>query len=200
MNLPNKLTVMRMALIPLFLVFMLVESIPHRYLIAAVIFAAASFTDYLDGHIARRDGLVTNFGKLMDPLADKLLVFSALVCFIELEMSSALIVFIILAREFLVTSVRLIAAEQGTVIAADIWGKIKTVSQIIWVLVALIALWMEESWPLFMTVPPGNSAPPAPVIFLIGLSFVVQTVVVILTVFSGFHYIWKNRALLGDIK
>ena len=70
MNLPNKLTVMRMALIPVFLVFMLVESIPHRYLIAAVIFAAASFTDYLDGHIARRDGLVTNFGKLMDPLAD----------------------------------------------------------------------------------------------------------------------------------
>ena len=142
MNLPNKLTVMRMALIPVFLVFMLVESIPHRYLIAAVIFAAASFTDYLDGHIARRDGLVTNFGKLMDPLADKLLVFSALVCFIELEMSSALIVFIILAREFLVTSVRLIAAEQGTVIAADIWGKMKTVSQIIWVLVALIALWL----------------------------------------------------------
>lgn len=200
MNLPNKLTVMRMALIPVFLVFMLVESIQHRYLIAAVIFAAASFTDYLDGHIARRDGLVTNFGKLMDPLADKLLVFSALVCFIELEMSSALIVFIILAREFLVTSVRLIAAEQGTVIAADIWGKMKTVSQIIWVLIALIALWLEESWPLFMTVSPGASAPPAPVIFLIGLSFVIQTIVVILTVFSGFNYIWKNRSLLGDIK
>ena len=191
MNLPNKLTVMRMALIPVFLVFMLVESIPHRYLIAAVIFAAASFTDYLDGHIARRDGLVTNFGKLM---------VSALVCFIELEMSSALIVFIILAREFLVTSVRLIAAEQGTVIAADIWGKMKTVSQIVWVLVALIALWLEESWPLFMTVSPGASAPPAPVIFLIGLSFVIQTIVVILTVFSGFNYIWKNRSLLGDIK
>lgn len=200
MNLPNKLTVMRMALIPVFLVFMLAESVPHRYLIAAVIFAAASFTDYLDGHIARRDGLVTNFGKLMDPLADKLLVFSALVCFIELEMSSALIVFIILAREFLVTSVRLIAAEQGTVIAADIWGKMKTVSQIVWVLIALTALWLEESWPLFMTVSPGASAPPAPVIFLIGLSFVVQTIVVILTVFSGFNYIWKNRSLLGDIK
>ena len=200
MNLPNKLTVMRMALIPVFLVFMLVESIPHRYLLAAVIFAAASFTDYLDGHIARRDGLVTNFGKLMDPLADKLLVFSALVCFIELEMSSALIVFIILAREFLVTSVRLIAAEQGTVIAADIWGKMKTVSQIIWVLIALIARWLEESWPLFMTVSPGASAPPAPGLFLIGLSFVIQTIVVILTVFSGFNYIWKNRSLLGDIK
>ena len=200
MNLPNKLTVMRMALIPVFLVFMLAESVPHRYLIAAVIFAAASFTDYLDGHIARRDGLVTNFGKLMDPLADKLLVFSALVCFIELEMSSALIVFIILAREFLVTSVRLIAAEQGTVIAADIWGKMKTVSQIVWVLIALTALWLEESWPLFMTVSPGASAPPAPVIFLIGLSFVIQTIVVILTVFSGCNYIWKNRSLLGDIK
>ena len=76
MNLPNKLTVMRMALIPFFLIFMLCDGIPHRYLIAAAIFGAASFTDYLDGHIARRDGLVTNFGKLMDPLADKLLVFS----------------------------------------------------------------------------------------------------------------------------
>ena len=112
-------------------------------------------------------------------------------------MSSALIVFIILAREFLVTSVRLIAAEQGTVIAADIWGKMKTVSQIIWVLVALIALWLEESWPLFMTVSPGASAPPAPVIFLIGLSFVIQTIVVILTVFSGFNYIWKTVRFLA---
>jgi len=80
MNLPNRLTVMRMALIPFFLIFMLCDGIPHRYLIAAAIFGAASFTDYLDGHIARRDGLVTNFGKLMDPLADKLLVFSALIC------------------------------------------------------------------------------------------------------------------------
>ena len=202
MNLPNKLTILRIILVPFFVLFMLLSGdiFPHHNLVALAIFGIASYTDHLDGKIARRDHLITNFGKLMDPLADKLLVFSALVCFIELEMSSALIVFIILAREFLVTSVRLIAAEQGTVIAADIWGKMKTVSQIIWVLVALIALWLEESWPLFMTVSPGASAPPAPVIFLIGLSFVIQTIVVILTVFSGFNYIWKNRSLLGDIK
>ena len=138
MNLPNKLTVMRMALIPFFLIFMLCDGIPHRYLIAAAIFGAASFTDYLDGHIARRDGLVTNFGKLMDPLADKLLVFSALICFLETGRASTLGTFIILAREFLVTSVRLIAAEQGRVIAADRYGKLKTVLQIVWVLYALL--------------------------------------------------------------
>ena len=196
MNLPNKLTMLRVLLIPVFMV-----CAANRWMLAAgIIFAAASLTEYFDGHLARKNNLVTDFGKFADPLADKLLVFSALVCFIELEMSSALIVFIILAREFLVTSVRLIAAEQGTVIAADIWGKMKTVSQIVWVLIALTALWLEESWPLFMTVSPGASAPPAPVIFLIGLSFVIQTIVVILTVFSGFNYIWKNRSLLGDIK
>ena len=125
------------ALIPVFLVFMLAESIPHRYLIAAVIFAAASFTDYLDGHIARRDGLVTNFGKLMDPLADKILVISALVCMVELGLTSAWFVIIIIAREFLVTSIRLLAVESGRVIPANNWGKAKTVSQMVAILAVL---------------------------------------------------------------
>lgn len=192
MNLPNKLTVIRMALIPVFLVFMLVPRIPHNFLWATIVFAAASFTDYLDGHIARRDGLVTNFGKLMDPLADKLLVFSALVCFIELGMTSGLVVFIILAREFLVTSVRLIAAEQGKVIAADIWGKLKTVFQIIWVLFTLITLWT-----MYSLLPTSASMPPTIMIYGV---IVLQWIVVGLTVFSGFNYIWNNRSLLSDIK
>lgn len=192
MNLPNKLTVLRMALIPVFLVFLLVEGIPWRFLWAAVVFGAASFTDYLDGHIARSRGLVTNFGKLMDPLADKLLVFSALICFLEYGRACTLGVFVILARELLVTSVRLIAAEQGRVIAADRLGKLKTVTQIIWVLYALLAMWIQ--WELLP--PSPNSFSPA---FLFG-DVVLQLVVVALTVVSGWNYVWKNRGLLSDIR
>ena len=192
MNLPNKLTVLRMALIPVFLVFMLVREIPGRFLIAAVIFAAASFTDYLDGHIARKEGLVTNFGKLMDPLADKLLVFSALICFLEYGRASTLGVFIILARELLVTSVRLIAAEQGTVIAADRLGKLKTVFQIVWVLYTLLAMWV--TWDLL----PPSAASYSPQ-FLFG-DVVLQFIVAALTVLSGWNYVWKNRELLSDIR
>ncbi len=192
MNLPNKLTVLRMALIPVFLVFLLVEGIPWRFLWAAVVFGAASFTDYLDGHIARSRGLVTNFGKLMDPLADKLLVFSALICFLEYGRACTLGVFVILARELLVTSVRLIAAEQGRVIAADRLGKLKTVTQIVWVLYALLAMWIQ--WELLP--PSPNSFSPA---FLFG-DVVLQLVVVALTVVSGWNYVWKNRGLLSDIR
>lgn len=186
MNLPNKLTLLRVALIPVFLVCMLSRGIPHRHLIAALIFAAASFTDYLDGHLARKHNLVTNFGKLMDPLADKLLVFSALCCFIPSGRASALAVFVILARELLVTSVRLIAVEQGVVIAADRLGKAKTVSQMVFVLYTLLAMWWV--WEI---------QPPSPVSysmeFLIGDGLLL--LVVILTLLSGFNYIWKNRAL-----
>ena len=192
MNLPNKLTVLRMALIPVFLVFLLVDGIPWRFLWAAVVFGAASFTDYLDGHIARSRGLVTNFGKLMDPLADKLLVFSALICFLEYGRACTLGVFVILARELLVTSVRLIAAEQGRVIAADRLGKLKTVTQIVWVLYALLAMWIQ--WELLP--PSPNSFSPA---FLFG-DVVLQLVVVALTVVSGWNYVWKNRGLLSDIR
>ncbi|WP_147539452.1 CDP-diacylglycerol--glycerol-3-phosphate 3-phosphatidyltransferase [Anaerotruncus rubiinfantis] len=192
MNLPNKLTVLRMALIPVFLIFMFADTIPWRYLWAAAVFGAASFTDYLDGNIARRDGLVTNFGKLMDPLADKLLVFSALICFIPLGRASALGVFVILARELLVTSVRLIAAEHGAVIAADKLGKLKTVFQIIWVLYTLFAMWV--TWDILPPSPHSYS-----VQFFIG-DVVLQLVVVVLTLLSGWNYIWKNRGLFDDIR
>ncbi len=192
MNLPNKLTVLRMAMIPVFLVFMLISSISHNFLWAAVVFAAASFTDFLDGYIARRDHLITDFGKFMDPLADKLLVVSALVCFIQYGMASALAVFIILAREFLVTSVRLLAAGNGKVIAADIWGKLKTVFQMIWVLYTLLVQWY-----MWSIMPAQYSTPPAAMIY--GVLFL-QWIVVGLTVFSGFNYLWQNRSLLADAK
>lgn len=137
MNLPNKLTVLRICLVPVFVFFMLAEFVPYRFVYAFVIFSVASYTDHLDGSIARKRGLITNFGKLMDPLADKILVMAALICFVKLDLASTICVIIIMIREFAVTSVRLIAVEQGKVIPANNWGKAKTVSQIVAILVVL---------------------------------------------------------------
>ena len=137
MNTPNKLTVLRMVLVPVFVVFLLMQNIPFGALLALVTFAAAAITDSLDGHLARKNNQITTFGKFLDPLADKLLVVSALICFIELELASSVAVLIIIAREFLVTSVRLVASGEGKVIAANIWGKLKTVSQMVVIIVVL---------------------------------------------------------------
>ncbi|MBC8570896.1 CDP-diacylglycerol--glycerol-3-phosphate 3-phosphatidyltransferase [Zongyangia hominis] len=188
MNLPNKLTVLRVLMIPVFLVFLLLDAIPHNYLWALIVFILASLTDMLDGKIARKHGLVTDFGKFMDPLADKLLVNAALICFIEKGLVMAVLVFIIIAREFLVTSLRLIAAGKGTVIAADIWGKVKTVCQII--AVCLIMLLQEL---LYAGVLPQN--------FPVGaVNAVSMWIVVVFTVLSGFNYLWKNRSCIASAK
>ncbi|MCI5598393.1 MAG: CDP-diacylglycerol--glycerol-3-phosphate 3-phosphatidyltransferase [Ruminococcus sp.] len=139
MNLPNKLTVSREIMIPIFVIVLLFNIVPapiNRY-IAVIIFMAASFTDYLDGHLARKYNLVTNFGKFMDPLADKLLVSAALISMVSLGDIPAWIVIIIISREFIITGFRLIAVENGIVIAASWWGKIKTVSQMIMIIVVL---------------------------------------------------------------
>lgn len=139
MNTPNKLTVARMIMVPFLVIFMLTGwgGSANRY-ICLVIFAAASITDWFDGHLARKNNLVTNFGKFMDPLADKLLVCSALICFIELGRLDAWIVIIIIAREFIISGFRLIAAENGVVIAANYWGKFKTVSQMIMIILLIL--------------------------------------------------------------
>lgn len=126
MNLPNKLTVLRAILVPVFVFFLLNDAGSFNKWIALVIFIVASLTDMLDGKIARKNGLVTNFGKFMDPLADKLLVCSALICFIELKKMPTWMVLIIIAREFIISGFRLVAAERGIVIAASMWGKYKT--------------------------------------------------------------------------
>ena len=137
MNLPNKLTILRIVMVPFFVFFLLADFVPHRYLFALLLFCAASYTDHLDGKIARRDHLVTNFGKLMDPLADKILVMSALICLVKLDLASTVCVILIMLREFSVTSIRLLAVEQGRVIAANNWGKAKTVSQMIAIITIL---------------------------------------------------------------
>ncbi len=137
MNTPNKLTVLRILMVPILIVFLMVKSIPNRFLFATIVFIIASFTDHLDGQIARKNGQITDFGKFLDPLADKMLVMSSFICFVELGLAGAVPVIIILMREFMVTSVRLIAMGEGKVIAANIWGKIKTVSQIIAIITIL---------------------------------------------------------------
>lgn len=134
MNLPNKLTVLRVVLIPFFLVSLMVDAIPYGKWIAVGIFVIASLTDLLDGKIARKYNLITNFGKFMDPLADKLLVCSAMIALIELDRIPAWVVIIIIAREFIISGFRLVASDNGIVIAAGWWGKVKTVVQMVMII------------------------------------------------------------------
>ena len=142
MNLPNKLTLLRVILIPFFLLFMYID-FPFHYAVALVIFAAASITDALDGKIARKRGLVTNFGKFLDPLADKVLVIAALTVFVDLNdvNMGAIPLIIITAREFMVSGLRLLAADSGVVVAAGIWGKLKTALTI--VAIVAILFWLS---------------------------------------------------------
>ncbi len=140
MNLPNKLTLLRIILVPFFIIAMLVN-FPFHYLVAGCIFGIASVTDTLDGKIARSRNLVTDFGKFADPLADKILVLTALVCFLQVGLLGsfgAIPVIIVLFREFAVSGIRLVAASSGKVVAANIWGKIKTVSQMVGISVIFV--------------------------------------------------------------
>lgn len=138
MNTPNKLTILRVLMVPLFMIFMLYDSIPYARWIGAALFVAAFFTDWLDGYLARKNGQVTNFGKIMDPLADKMLVTAALVCLTAEGSISPWVSVIILAREFVVSGIRIAAASEGNVIAASIWGKAKTMWQFIALTLALL--------------------------------------------------------------
>ena len=142
MNLPNKLTILRVILIPFFVAALLAGGgqIPVLRYLAAAIFIVASLTDMLDGKIARKYNLVTNFGKFMDPLADKLLVCAALICLVELRQIPAWMVIVIVSREFTISGFRLVAAEQGIVIAASYWGKFKTTFQMIAVILMILNL------------------------------------------------------------
>lgn len=137
MNLPNKLTLLRIILVPFFVAAMLVP-FPLHYLAALAIFGAASITDLFDGKIARKRNLVTNFGKFSDPLADKILVMAALLCMVQLGICDCIIVIVVLFREFAVMSVRLLAASEGKVVAANIWGKVKTVTQMVAIIIIFV--------------------------------------------------------------
>lgn len=140
MNLPNKLTVLRVCLVPIFVLVLLLSNksdIGFFRILPLIIFVGAAITDTLDGQIARKHNLITDFGKFMDPLADKLLVCSALICFIEIDYISSWIVILIIAREFIISGFRMLASSKGVTIAANIWGKLKTVIQMLLVIVIL---------------------------------------------------------------
>lgn len=178
MNLPNKLTVLRMILVPVFLIFLLVESIPYHALWALLTFAAASITDCLDGKIARKYHLITTFGKFLDPLADKILVLAAMIALIPLGLCPAVVIIIVIAREFAVTSLRLVAASEGVVIAAGKSGKVKTAVQMVSIVAILLGLAVAE----FVTLP----------FSLVLVSQVLMWITAALAVYSGAEYLIKN--------
>lgn len=180
MNLPNKLTLFRILLIPVFILVMLFN-IPNKFLIACIVFIIAAITDAMDGHIARKYNLITDFGKFMDPLADKLLVISALICMIEASLVPGWMVIIIVARELTVSILRAIAAADGRVIAASGGGKLKTISQMI----AIPVLLLGENF--------NNS-----LLLIIGdISILIAT---LLTLYSGWEYLYKNKHLFMNSK
>lgn len=187
MNLPNKLTIFRVILIIPFIVLLLGgekgwfgENAMIPNIIALAIFIAASLTDLLDGKIARKYNLVTNFGKFMDPLADKLLVCSAMIALIELGRIPAWIVIVIISREFIISGFRLIASDNGVVIAASYWGKFKTTFQMIMICLMIVKMDNVE-WMRILT-------------------DVVMWIALILTVVSLVDYLVKNKAVLSDVK
>lgn len=176
MNTPNKLTIVRMIIVPFLVIFLLTGwgGEANRY-ISLTLFVVASVTDWFDGYLARKNNLVTNFGKFMDPLADKLLVCSAMICMIDLKRLPAWFVIIIIAREFIISGFRLIAAENGIVIAANYWGKFKTASQMI--MIILLILHFDGIFVILEQI-------------FIWLSLA-------LTIISLITYIWQNRTVLS---
>lgn len=179
MNLANKITLSRIIMIPFFVYFLLKGTINDMY-IAGGIFIIASLTDLLDGYIARSRNMITKFGKFMDPLADKLLVMSAFVCFVELQLVPSWIVIVILSREFIVSIFRAIAAAEGIVIAAGKWGKYKTATQMI----AIILICFNNLAFINLNVPIDK--------FFLYLC-------TLLTIYSGVEYILKNKQVLSEI-
>lgn len=189
MNLANKLTMLRVILVPFFAFFMLTGGlIPYNYLWAAIIFTLASITDTADGKIARKYNMVTNFGKFLDPLADKLLVVTALICFVELGWASAWVTAIIVAREFVVSGIRLIAAgsEKKTVIAASIWGKLKTASTMVAICVIIIMHILVSFGVISAEVFPVQL-----------ISDILMYISCILTAISGIKYFWDYREIFA---
>lgn len=180
MNTANKITLLRIALVPIFMAFLLVDNMVCR-IVALLIFVIAAATDGIDGYIARHYNQITTFGKFVDPLADKLLISAAFVVLLFYDRMSPWALMIVLAREFIVTGVRLVAVAEGTVIAASMWGKIKTVSQIIAVIAAIVLM--------------GDSFSQVSGKLITDILIWVSTII---TVLSGVEYVVKNRSLLQD--
>lgn len=176
MNLPNKLTIFRVLCIPIFVAVMLIDSIPYNNYVATAIFIIASLTDLLDGKIARRYNLITNFGKFMDPLADKLLVCAALICLSGTKIPEWVVI-IIISRELFISGFRILAADQGIVLAAGWWGKFKTTAQMIMIIVLILDIQLT---------------------FFNILGWILIWISLALTIISMIDYIYKNRQVLKN--
>jgi len=186
MNTPNKLTILRIILAPLYLLLLMID-FPHHYLVAGLVFGGAALTDMFDGKIARKRNLITNFGKFLDPLADKMLTTAAFIGFLAMGRIDVWAVMLILSREFMVTSVRLLAAKDGTVIAASFAGKLKTVMQFVAILFEIAALeW--ASWSVWF---PSVPAIAYTIPLIVG--YVLLWISVIATAVSGVQYVWAYR-------
>src|SRR5471030_331552 len=189
MNLANKLTLIRIFLVPVFLVFISKSGIPYGSFIATFIFIVASITDKLDGYVARSRNQITNFGKFMDPLADKLLVTAALISLVELHIVPAWAAVVIIAREFAVSGLRSIAAAQGRIIAASWWGKIKTVIQIIAIILLLLKVNIHDSIELKHFITDNYYLKE----FFTIVPTIMLMVAVVITIISGYDYFKKNK-------
>lgn len=204
MNLPNKLTLTRILLVPVFMVFVSLTSLsgiadgsfqPTYYLIAGIVFAAASFTDFLDGHLARKWNMVTDFGKFADPLADKLLTTVAFIYMMRDGVCSPVVLCIILAREFAVSGLRMVAAgaKDGKVIAANMWGKVKTVLQMLSIIFYFFGMSIAS-----MSATRAEQG--VRQILVISISMVLCWLVAAVTAISGIKYLWDNRSFINTAK
>ncbi|WAW15652.1 CDP-diacylglycerol--glycerol-3-phosphate 3-phosphatidyltransferase [Peptostreptococcus equinus] len=179
MNLPNKLTLFRICLVPILVLITYID-FPEKYLVALILFILASVTDFLDGHLARSRNLVTDFGKFMDPLADKILVIATLICLIEAGLVPGWGVTIIIARELAVSILRAIAASNGTVIAAGKSGKLKTITQMFAIIFLLLGAYVDHY-----------------IVLMIGS--ILFYISVVLTIYSGYEYLWANKSVFSDM-
>ncbi|HBH13130.1 MAG: CDP-diacylglycerol--glycerol-3-phosphate 3-phosphatidyltransferase [Clostridiales bacterium 38_11] len=177
MNLPNKLTIIRVLFIPFFMFFLMTESIRYASIMALILYVVASLTDTLDGYIARKYKMITDFGKFIDPLADKLLVTASLICFVELGYINSWIAMVIISRELIITGFRTLAASKGITLAANNWGKLKTIFQMITI---MLVLTLNAGLPYDLWI----------------LTTVLWAITIILTLLSGTIYLWENKSIL----
>lgn len=194
LNTPNKLTIARMLITPVYLALILWESLPHRFLIATLVYSAAAITDAIDGKMARKNNQITNFGKLLDPIADKVLTTSALLAFMQMGLCNIWIVMIVLVREFTIASIRMISAADGVVIPANFWGKLKTVSQMTFTIVIML---LGEVYDILAV---HNAAWYAKMPSLSLISNTLLWITAILTVISGVIYIIDSKKVIDYTK
>lgn len=194
LNVPNQLTILRMIMTPIYLFLILWENLPHRFFIAAIVFSLAAITDAIDGKLARKNNQITNFGKLLDPIADKILTTSALLAFMAMGLCNVWIVMIVLTREFAIASIRMISASNGVVVPANMWGKVKTTAQMTFTIIIML---LGEVYQ-YAEIRPGVNIPYW--LTLANISNALLWVTAVLTVISGVIYIKDSKNVIDYSK